>query len=160
MVVICTNPNLSNSAMWPDMETFIDLTLEDMLVVLGFELLDDVCVLGLVSVLWLALLGDWMFPLGTARRFITFGVFEPTLLHTFLDFSWVKTALRLARLVRGYFRTVMGCALAVVLFAVGIVVDSMSVFRFVFRAVLGRLARLILARFRRIFWAFRWSFSC
>ena len=124
MVVICTNPNLANSAMWPDMETFIDLTLEDVLIVVGFELFDDVCVLGFVSVLWLALLGDWMFPLGTARRFVTFGVFETTFLQTFLDFSWVETALCLSRLIRGYFRTIMRCALAVVLFAVRIVMDS------------------------------------
>ena len=150
MVVVCANPDLPNSAMGPNMETFVDLTLEDMLdwiLVIGFEFTEILCVLALVTILWLALLGNRMFTLGTERRFITIGVFEFTSLTTFADFNWLEMASRLAGFIGRIFRTVMRFAL--LLLTAVIPTDSTPAFVIssAFRATLGALARFKFAGF-------------
>jgi hypothetical protein len=152
-VIICANPDASNGAMGPNMETFIALMFEAVFVVVGLELTDEVCVFGLMGVFWFAFLCDGIFSLRTTRRFVTFHVFVITFLQTFLDFVRIDTALSLARLIRGEFRTAMRGTFAVVFFVV-------AVFRFVFRSVLGCLSRLILTRFRGIFGRFGRGFGC
>jgi len=155
MIVICTNPDLANSAMWPNMETFVELALEDMLhrvVVVGFEFTEDLCVLGLVTVLWLVLLGEWILPLWTARGFMRMSVFETTSLTAVVNFDWLETALSSAGLIRREFRTVMRCAFVPLAAVISTdctptVTFAMFAIRLAFRAALGGLARLILAGF-------------
>jgi hypothetical protein len=116
IVIICTDPNFTNSAMGPHVETFVDVVLKDVfhrIIVIGFEFTEDVCVLGFGSVFWFVLLCDWRFPAGEASWLMTLGDFE-TMFQTFLDFRRVETALGFARSTRFNFRTGMTVAMMLV----------------------------------------------
>lgn len=72
----------------------------DWIVEVGVGFVQYLCMLGLVTILWLALLGEWVFQLGQQGF-----MFETTLLTAFVDFNWLETALSQAGLIGREFKT-------------------------------------------------------
>ena len=101
IIVIFSNPNFANGAVRPDIQTGVDLVLEDVfdgIIILGLEFADDVGALGLVSVFRNVGFGRRDFSVREASRLVTLGDFETGFLHAAFDFDRVETALCLTAL--------------------------------------------------------------
>lgn len=96
IVVVCADPNLSNSAIRPNAEAVVDLMVEVALAVTGFKFAQNFCVLGFVAVFWRVLLGLGDSPAGAARGLMTLGDFEAAAFDTLFDYGWFDTALGFA----------------------------------------------------------------
>ena len=96
VILVRANPNLANSAMRPNTETFVDLKVKIVLAVTRFEFTEETCVLGFVTVLWLVFLSHRTSRTGAARGLITLGDFELASFETLFDMFWFDTTLRFA----------------------------------------------------------------
>lgn len=137
IVVIFSDPDLADGAVWPDFCTGVDIALENVLhgiIVLRLEFANNVGALEFVSVFRNIGLSNRGFSARELRRLVTLGDFEAGFLHVAFDFDWIETALCLAAL---RFRT----GRAVFRFGTWWLVD----FRFVGWFVLGYIFGFILA---------------
>jgi hypothetical protein len=139
VIVIFSDPDFADGAVWPDFRTVVDVDLEKFfgrIIVLGLKFATNVLALGLVSIARNVGFGDGDFSAREMTRLVTLGDFEAGFLHVAFDFDWIETALCLAALRWGAGRTVFG-------FGALWLVD----FRFIGWFVLGRIFGFILAGF-------------
>jgi hypothetical protein len=137
VIVIFSDPDFADGAVWPDFRTLVDIALEKLfggIIILGLEFATNILALGLVSIARNVGFGDGDFSAGEMTRLVTLGDFEAGFLHVAFDFVCIETALCLAALRWGAGRTVFG-------FGAWRFVD----FRFVGWFVLGCIFGFILA---------------